>query len=68
MIKLTCEFDEVIDSKEMYKELETYGLNVLDALQGVYVYGTIDTYHLTCVVFILNKYGDPKITLHKSPS
>lgn len=68
MLKLTCEFDEVIDSREMYKELEVYGLNVLDVLQGVYVYGIIDTCHLNCVVFTLIKYGEPKITLYKSPS
>ena len=54
-----------VDSRALYEELEPYKMNVTDAISSIFIYGRIDVFYLSEVLFILLKYGDPKITISK---
>lgn len=54
-----------VDSKALYEELKPYKMNVTDAIESIFIYGRFDSLYLPEIIFILLKYGDPKITISK---
>lgn len=54
-----------VDSKSLYEELKPYKMNVTDVIESIFIYGRFDSLYLPEIIFILLKYGDPKITISK---
>lgn len=58
-------FENPIESKDLYKEVEFLKLNVTDMVDEVLVYGDIDQEYLSIVMCILLKYGVNNVTLRQ---
>ena len=63
--KLLVEFDDSIDSIELYDELEAFGLNVTDMIKYTIVYGDVDFVHLEKVLSVLDKFSYTKLSLER---
>lgn len=64
-ISIFAVYEFHVDSKALYEELKPYKMNVTDAIQSIFIYGRFDSLYLPEIIFILLKYGDPKITISK---
>ena len=64
-ISIFAIYEYAIDAKSLYEDLSIYKISVTDAIKSVLVYGRIDAYYLSDVIFTLLKYGDAKITINK---
>lgn len=64
-ISIFAVYEFHVDSKALYEELRPYKMNVTDAIESIFIYGRFDSLYLPEIIFILLKYGDPKITISK---
>lgn len=64
-VKLFATLTHPINSKDLYNELEFYGLNVTDVVSNIYVYGDISADNIQTISYILLKYDVDKITIQK---
>lgn len=64
-VSVYCVYEYKVDSKALYEELRAYKMNVTDMVESIHIYGRMDVFYLSEVLFILLKYGDPKITISK---
>jgi hypothetical protein len=55
-----------VESRELYEELKTYGLNVIDIGNKALVYATIDIRDpdIESILQICKKYGDCEVEAH----
>jgi hypothetical protein len=54
-----------VDSVSLFNEVEEYDVNVTDFIHSIYVYGTVNIFHIDTIITILLKYGAEKITIKK---
>ena len=64
-VKLTATLQAPVDSVSLFNEVEEYEVNVTDFIHSVYVYGSVNIFHIDTVVTILLKYGAEEITIKK---
>ena len=64
-VSIYCIYEYKIDSMALYEELRPYKMNVTDFGESIHVYGRMDVFYLSEVLFMLLKYGDPRITITK---
>lgn len=65
-VSIFAVYEYQVDAKALYDELRTYcKMNVTDLVQSVIVHGRFHEGLLTPILFILLKYGDPRITITK---
>lgn len=64
-VKLTATLQAPVDSVSLFNEVEEYDVNVTDFVSKVFVYGTVNIFHIDTVVTILLKYGAEEIIIKK---
>lgn len=64
-VKLTATLQAPVDSVSLFNEVEEYDVNVTDFISKVFIYGTVNIFHIDTVVTILLKYGAEEITIKK---
>lgn len=64
-VKLTSTLQAPVDSASLFNEVEEYDVNVSDFIHCVYVYGTVNIFHIDTVITILLKYGAEEIKIKK---
>ena len=64
-VSIFAVYEDKIDSRSLYDELDLYDINVTDAIKTVLVYGRVYSAFVPEIIFILLKYGDSKITISK---
>jgi len=66
MVHLFVEIRGPIDSKALWDELESYGVNVTDMSDTVLVYADLPILQAVTVVGICSKYGDVKSQIERA--
>lgn len=64
-VKLTATLQAPVDSVSLFNEVEEYDVNVTDFISKVFIYGTVNIFHIDTVVTILLKYGAEEIIIRK---
>lgn len=64
-VKLTATLQAPVDSASLFNEVEEYDVNVTDFISKVFIYGTVNIFHIDTVVTILLKYGAEEIIIRK---
>jgi len=66
MVHLFVEIRGPIDSRELWGELESYGVNVTDMKDTVLVYADLPIIEAVTVVGICSKYGSTKSQIERA--
>jgi len=66
MVHLFVEIRGPIDSRELWDELEPYGVNVTDMSDTVLVYADLPIIEAVTVVGICSKYGSTKSQIERA--